>query len=187
MKRFSTLAVLVCATLAFAAESHPISLTRPTHFLEDMIVPGYDSANGPIRGVSVCYRYKHVRSMKAESSDAEATLVSVDFQPGWLELRSGSDVIANVPFPAESQSFNVSAFDGTLDFDGTSGFSFKSQRHGHGIVHITDPAIVARFMDVPLATITAQGFDLFTASGAGNLDAISTSKVIVQGEVIYNN
>lgn len=190
MKRLISLLLLTSisiTTLATATEIHPIDLTSPTHFIEQLVVPGYDTANGPIRGVSVCYRFKHVRSMKAESFDAAPTTVDVSFMPGFLELRSDNDVIAQVPFPAEAQSFNLTSYDGAIDYAGSSGFTLRSQRHGHGIVHITDPDIVERFMNVPTASITAEGFDLFTASGAGNLDAVSNSRVIVQGEVFYNN
>ncbi len=187
MKRITSIAVLLFASLCIAAETQPIFHSSATHFQHDMVVPGYDTTNGPIRAVSICYRYKHVRSITAESRDAEAADVTVDFQPGFLELRSENDVIVTVPFPAEGQAFTLAPFDGTVDFAGPSGFRFRSQRHGHGIVHITDPDIVARFVNVPTAAVTAQGFDLFSATGAGNLDAVSNSRIIIQGEVIYNN
>lgn len=187
MKKITLLAVLLLTAIGVAAEAYSFGIIRPTHFEEDMTVPGYDTANGPIRAVTICYRYKHVRSIKAESSDADSALVTVNYQPGFLQLRSEGDVIVNIPFPAEGQAFLLDPFDGTIDYEGPSGFKFRSIRHGGGIVDITDPVIMQRFMDVPTATITAQGFDLFSASGAGNLDAVSNSRIIVLGEVIYNN
>ena len=190
MRRFLLLALLTAATLsalATATEHHPIGVMRPTHFTEDLSVDGFDSANGDLRAVSLCYRYKHIRSVRAESFDAATATVDVSFQPGWLELRSENDVIMNFPFPAEQETYDLTEFDGVIDYHGSSGIRFRTVRHGNGIVHITDPAIVNRFLDVPTASITAQGFDLFSASGAGNLDAQSVSRVIIQGEVIYNN
>ncbi len=187
MKRHTLLAGLLLTTLAFATEVQTVSIVRPTHFQEDLLVQGYDTTHGPIRGISICYRFKHIRSIRAENSDAGSALVNVSFQPGFLELRSEGDVLVNIPFAPEAQSFMLAPFDGTIDYDGPSGFKFRSVEHGAGILFFDDPVMMDRFFDVPNAAITVQGFDLFTASGAGNLDAISDSKIIFQGEVVYIN
>jgi len=187
MNRLITFAVLLLATISVAAEVHPISIARPTQFQEDLIVPGYNTANGPMTTLSICYRYKHKRRIVGESTDMQPSFVSVAFDSGWLELRTENDVIAHIPFPAEQEGYNLTDYDGTTDFAGPSGFKFRSVRNGHGIVYISDPAIVQRFKDVPTVAITAQGYDLFSASGAGNLDMISKSKIVVIGEVVYFN
>lgn len=189
MKRLMPLCALVALVgySATAQITNPVALSESTHFVKDLTVPGYDSSLGPLRAVSFCYRYRHFRSIAGESGDAAPSIVDVGFEPGFLQIRSGTDVLDTIPFPPASQVFAVSEFDGGMDFEGTSSFEWRTMEHGNGILHITDPAMMARFVDVRQATITLQGFDLFSASGSGNLNAQSVSNLQLQAEVIYSN
>ena len=118
-RRLLTLAS-IALTGAISIAQHSLTLSQPTNFIEDIVVPAYDSSNGPLRSVTLCLRYRHVRTIRCESLDAASSIVSVAFDVGRVDFSQGSNPLTSLTFAAESSMFNLTPFDSTLDYQGSS-------------------------------------------------------------------
>ncbi|MEJ7638886.1 MAG: choice-of-anchor E domain-containing protein [Singulisphaera sp.] len=140
----------------------------PTSFTQSGTAAQFDPALGTLTSVDLVHTGTLTSRIQVESRDpAPATVVgNVD---GTL-TSSGPGVGGLVLHPISTQSFNASAFDGVVDFAGTSGRDF-------GAVLATDTKAVTLTAPGDLAAFVGNGTVSFTeaavsnsfASGAGNL------------------
>ena len=177
----------IALTGAVSIAQHSITISQPTNFIEDIVVPAYDSSNGPLRSVTLCLRYRHVRTVRCESLDAAPSIVSLSFDIGRVDFFQGSNQLTSLTFGAESSMCNLTPFDNTLDYQVTSACMTSSVNKGDMLVHIDDPAVLAAFIDTGTVTIQADGLDIFSTSGPGNVCTESTTQFNLFAEVIYNN
>ena len=186
MFKRTALAVVALGAISLATQTHVFTLTSPTAFQKVVVVPGYDTADGPLRAVTICMRYKHMRFVEGESTDAEPTTVAFAFSEGLLSLSKDGTSLAEVVLPGHADAMPVTEFDGAMDYSGTSSFTWRESREGLVVVTLEDQALLDQFSGVPTVSLDAVGFDQFGASGAGNLEAESSTEIAVYAEVIYN-
>lgn len=179
------LLIPVLAAIAAASSTHSFLLSEPTQFSKDLVFPGYDSANGPLRGVALCLRWKHTRTIDCENLDAQPAVVATAFSPAAIVMELNGATLARLNFAPLQRLDNLSAFDGALDFQGSSSFRSRTSTHGEQLLLLEDPAILAAFIDVPSVTITVQGSDIFSLTGPGNLHSDATTRFQLQGLLIY--
>lgn len=177
--------VPVFAALAAAGSTHNFYLSEPTQFSRDLVFPGYDSADGPLRGVALCLRWKHTRTIDCESFDALPATVATAFTPAVIDLQLNGGTLATLTFAPFQRLDNLSAFDGAFDFRGSSGFQTRTSTHGDQLLIFQDPAILSAFVDVPQVTITVRGSDIFSLTGPGNLQSEATTRFQLQGILVY--
>ena len=102
------------ATVSF---SDDISLAT-TNWSLSLTLPKFDSSLGTLNSVTFAYSGSVVSVFRAESQDNRSATIS---RNAVASLEFGLPV-ADVLGLSQSTSQNVSAFDGTIDFGGTSGF-----------------------------------------------------------------
>lgn len=187
--RRAVLAALALVTFAgpFAkAEiTNPFDIDDTTHFSEDLVFPGYDSANGPLRAVALCVRWLHVRTITCENLDAQPADITTDFGTAMVDLSLGSTSMLNLSFAPFQQVNALPAFDGTFDYSGPSSCSHRERNIGNQIIFFDDPTLLSQFIDQPTVTINATGIDIFSMTGPGNAASESTTTFRLQGELIY--
>ncbi|MFS4436681.1 choice-of-anchor E domain-containing protein [Paracoccaceae bacterium GXU_MW_L88] len=151
----SAVALGLTATLSQAATlsySDSIDL-RTTDWSETLSVPQFDTALGELNSATLTLTGSVNGKAKAESQDTAPSTVTVDLSALISAQTDSLGDIARV-VPLVSESAELSAYDGTLDFAGTSGFE-------------TD-----RVSGSETATATLTGDDLAEFLGTGNIDII---------------
>ena len=86
------------SAFALAGTANNISFSEPTNFRRDLTFPGYDSTDGPLRGVGLCLRWKHQRDIQCESLDAQAADVATAFTPAVVDIELGGTLLATLTF-----------------------------------------------------------------------------------------
>src|SRR5262249_17031430 len=86
-----------------------------------------------------------------------------------------------------SKTFNASAFDGTIDFGGTSGHDFGSPNTtGTNTITISDAASLAAYLGTGTMTFSDTAHATSSASGAGNLLTQIGTTANAQLSVVYH-
>lgn len=138
-----------------------------TAWTETLTVDKADPAAGTLVSATFTLLGKVSGNARAESLDQDTATITLDLK-GEVKATSGSLLITTLP--VVSETFNASAFDGTLDFGGTSGVSFADlMADDTDSITITDAAILATLVGPGSIDWIVTATGLSTASGAGNL------------------
>ena len=163
-----------------------------TGWMDDLTFSKFDTALGILRSVEFRLNTTIVGQASFESLDMQPTTVTTTFAANITVFRPGgsSPILTNSP----SQSFmtNVTAFDGTIDFAGTSGMTFPnisvnqinvqlSPPPPSDLVLFAGPAGMPGSITLP---VTAAGAS--SGSGAGNLIQQFMQAAFASLEVCYN-
>jgi hypothetical protein len=109
-----------------------------------------------------------IGSAQAESLDGSATNVTLNLSANIAATGPGSLNVTVVP--VASQVFNATAYDGTIDFGGTSGVTYGSLSNtGSATQSITSPVSIAAFLGAGTFSFTLAATGASSGSGAGNL------------------
>lgn len=131
MTRFTVLAGLVVGASLFAAPASAQTQTvcfngsipmTATNWANNVSVSKFDTALGTLQSISFQLTGNIAGSVKIESQDSAATVVSTNFQATLTLTRPDLSVIV-VTVPIANFVDNLAASDGVLDFRGPSGVS----------------------------------------------------------------
>ena len=167
-----SLAVLFAGTvLAVAAQAGTVSFTdsianQTTNWTNNLTLSQFNGALGTLTSVQFLYSGNVVSVFRVESLDAAAATVSVNANG---TLTFGSPVLQSLIL-ANSSSQIVSAFDGTIDFGGTSGFGPLTVS-ANGANNVTLLAGLGSFIGAGTYNIGVTAAGSSNATGAGNLIA----------------
>ena len=171
------IATLVASSfVATAASAATLSLTdtvtlQTTNWTETLSVAQFDSSLGTLNSVMVTLSGAVQGEASAESLDAAAATVTLDLGADITASTSALGSIANV-LPVVSSSENLTSFDGTIDFGGTSGF-------GTGIVGADDMDSATLF-GLDMSEFVGAGFVSIVVSADGESDASGAGNLITQ-------
>ncbi len=183
-------AVAVAGTTAAAAsEVYMGSVALQTTNWSDAIsIPGFDSMGGnrQLTEVIVMLTGDVTGTAAAESQDNDAATIDLNLQATLqLELTATGTLLSEV-IPVANESFMASAFDGVIDFGGTSGVSFNDlSGMAMETDSITDAMTLANFVDVMSVDLTANATGTSSGSGAGNLLTQFTAQAGLGWKVEY--
>lgn len=191
-KTFQLVCVLalaaICALSAGAAEisySVPTPLAK-TNWTSAVIVPKFDPALGTLLGVEFTIA-GHVEGVaKFESLDASPATITMNLWADMVLMRPDYSALVMVS-PLASTVDGVSAFDGVIDFGGTSG------RTHEGLVADLSASKTSPPPDSDLALFTGTGninlwagtWAYCTGSGSGNLVIQFSTYASAQSTVKY--
>jgi hypothetical protein len=115
-------------------------------------------------------------SAEIESRDNEAATIITNLSAE-LTLTDALNNVLVVTIPSITQTFNATAYDGTLDFGGTSGTSFMGLTANQTNEETyTDSATLAFFSGASMASFGFDASATSSATGAGNITSgFSTS------------
>jgi hypothetical protein len=160
-------------------------LSTPTDWTKGLSVNQFDPSQGTLTAVEIDNAGTFTSEIKVESLDnAPATITAND--SGSLTL-SGPGVAGLVTNTSTAKTFQATAFDGVIDFGGTSGHDFGPQTaNGSNSITLTDAASLAAYTGNGSVNLSEFAHATSSASGAGNLIAQISTSASTQVSVIYH-
>jgi hypothetical protein len=147
--------------------------TSTTNWTDSVSIPKFDPNAGVLHGIHFTLAGTATGSAKAESLDAASSNVTLNFQCTLTLTRPDNSVIV-VAIPLQQFVDGFTAFDGTIDFAGTSGATHPNllvtdtqlvdSLTAADLALFTGPAGNPGTLSLPITAVATSG-----ASGAGNL------------------
>ncbi len=184
LHRFTTsigaCALLAAATTAATSTAGGLQVcysdginTQTTNWTSQLTVPKFDPAMGVLLSVDFELRGDILGSAAIESLDAQASTVTSNYQAAITLTRPDTSVIV-VAVPVQQFIDSLTAFDGTVDFAGTSGIThanistnaveLASSSSAADLALFTGPSGAPGTISLPVDAIGTS-----SASGSGNL------------------
>jgi hypothetical protein len=170
----------------------PSTLTRtaslasaPTDWTQALTVAQFDPSLGTLTSVDIIDAGAFTSQIAVESKDAAPSTITATVS-GSLTL-SGAGVSGLVTTGSTNETFDASAFDGVVDFAGTSGHDFGPQTaSGVNSTTINSPAALTAFEGTGSVAFTLVAHATSAATGAGNLITQIRSSASAQVSVVYH-
>ena len=184
-------ALLLASSSALAApqlqDCHTDSIPLATTNWNDIVsVPQFDPSLGVLLSVDFELTGGIFGSAAIESLDAQASTVTTSYQATLTLTRPDMSTLV-VAVPMQQFVDNLTSFDGTIDFGGTSGIT-----HGNistqdvQSVNTTAPADLALFTGLGNIDLPVDAVGSSTASGSGNLITQFLTDAEASVKVCYN-
>lgn len=157
----------VAASAATVEFSDTINLTV-TNWMLDASVSQFDPSLGTLESVMITLDGSVEGAAKAESLDNARATVTLDLAAQIVASTSLLGDVANV-LPIVSTQAGLDAFDGTIDFGGTSGTDTGTVTGTDSDMGTFVGADMAEFIGTGDVTIMLEALGQSTGSGAGNL------------------
>ncbi|HLN27115.1 MAG TPA: SdrD B-like domain-containing protein [Gemmataceae bacterium] len=156
-----------------------------TNWTNTLTIAPFNPALGTLTSVDIINAGSFTSDIKVESLDnAPSTITATD--SGVLTLTGPASTSIPTALSA-SQTFNASAFDGVIDFAGTSGHDFGPQTAtGSNMVTLTSSSALQAFEGTGPISFTETAVATSSATGAGNLITQITTQAASQISVVYH-
>lgn len=181
LKKILCGATLLCAAGITNAATLTFSDTvavATTNFTTTVDLQKFDTMGGTrvLESVTFSIDGSIFGSAEVESRDAEPATIVTKLE-AVLTLADAMMNTLVVTIPSVSNTFNATAYDGVLDFGGTSGMSFLDLTASqYEEATFMDAATLAFFSGVDMATFSFDAMATSSSTGAGNLtSAFNTS------------
>jgi hypothetical protein len=191
MRAVPMLALTALAAAALPARAAELTYsaaipTTTTNFSSSVAIPKFDASLGTLTTVTVRLGGSVTGDIRAESLDAAPALVGTNLQ-ATITLRRPDGSTLAVVLPVAAFTDSLSAFDGVIDFGGTSGFQRLGVTSSAVETVVTPPpvsdlALFTGIGDIILPVIAAGSS---FASGAGNLITQFNTRASASVEVKY--
>lgn len=175
------------ATVIFT-DSFGLATTNWTHLLGTST---FNSALGTLNSATFTFADDVFGTMKAENTGASSSTISASVG-GTFEFRKSGSTLLTTNLTSPSQSFSATAFDGVIDYGGSSGFNFGTVLvSGTGVITLTGAALTGLS---GFGTLGSVGYDVFatgatgfsSSSGNGNLSTQSAIQARYNLTTIYD-
>lgn len=125
-------------------------------------------------------------SAEVESRDAFPTTITTTLAANLLLIDSLMNTLV-VTIPSITNTFSATAYDGSLDFGGTSGITYSDlSANQYEEATYTDAATLAMFTGLDMASFTFDAQATSSSTGAGNITSGFRSTAGGLVSVIYN-
>lgn len=195
-RSFASLPALAVLALAFAPSASADVLTHTatvplqnTNWTQIASLPRFNPVLGTLEGVSVTILGHIEGTAKYESLDTQPATITIHFQANLSVKRPDNNAVLLSSTPVFSRVDQVTAFDGVLNFAGTSGATYNaissdatSQFNPPFPLNTADTAL---FVGAGNVVFTVQATGTTFASGAGNLVSSFSQKASATVTVNY--
>ena len=178
---------VLCAASAQAAtitynDSIPLSTTN---WSDSVSIPKFDTSLGTLTSIDFYLEGFVQGSAKFESLDAAPATVNMNLQAEiTLERPDNTDLVVTLPVAATSD--NVTAHDGLIDFDGTSGKTYPTLSDTDNNAFTTfNPVDFLLFSGIGNIVLPVDAVGQSNGSGAGNLILQFMTNASAYVEVTY--
>lgn len=189
------LAVLAAVAVAATALAVPVppqevcyerQIDLATTNWNNMIeIPRFDPALGDLLAVNWVLTGYVEGNASFESLDAAPAVVTMNLQ-ATITLFAPDNSPLDVVIPVVQTMDNVSEFDGTIDFGGTSGRSYLGVNDSEQVVNSSsDPGVLALFTGLGNVSLPVSAAGTSSATGAGNLVTIFQTAASAHIEICY--
>jgi hypothetical protein len=196
MKRLSLAVAVVVLLLAGTAQAfsvtynylgtmHSTNFPPPPTFVT---LPLFDPSIGILDSVDFSLTATVMGNASFESLDSSPATVTTHLQAQVTVQKPDLSTLA-VLLPTVSHSDAVTAFDGVIDFGGTSGKSYTGISGTDSFFDVftsLDGALFTMFEGVGNISFPVSAIGASSGSGAGNLVLLFTTNAKADGEVTYN-
>lgn len=161
--------------------------TTSTNFVDQPVVPDFnqfDTALGTLNSVQITLSGTVTGTASAESLDASPSTVTVNLQ-AQVDFLVGASSLVQV-IPVASQTESLAAFDGTIDFDGPSGFTTGALTGTDSDTSTLTGAAMAPWIGSGAVTGLCSGLGQSTGTGAGNLVTQFATQAGCEVTVVYD-
>ena len=164
----------------------PVIGQTTTNFTVNTNVNQFDPALGTLTGIQFTLTGTVLGTVKFESKDAAPSTVTSNLAATIKLLRPDNSTIA-VVLPTVSATTNLTAYDGILDFDGTSGRTFANVTNTDSSTTgmMNSAADLALFQGLGNISLPVTASASSSATGAGNLVAQFNTTAGADGSVTY--
>lgn len=164
---------LVFSVLGGASHAATLSYTgsiplTTTNWANSVSVQKFDPSLGTLNSVTVALKSGVSGDAKGESLDLGPATITLKLQAE-VEASTASLGTIVAVLPVVDQVFNASAFDGTIDFAGTSGVSFIGLSAMDSKSSVLTGASMADFIGLGSIGIDVAAVGTSVGTGAGNL------------------
>ena len=164
-------------------DSIPLS---STNWSDSITVPQFDPSLGDLVSVTFELTGTVEGDTGFESRDAEESTVTLDLI-AILTLKRPDNSNLLVAIPTASETETVSAYDGTLDFAGSSGRTYDNLTDTQTETATTfNPADLTLFMGTGNITLPVTAKGASSATGSGNLVLFFSTNASADVEVTYS-
>lgn len=188
MKRTLLLSLTLLAGLQLQAAT--VSFTQsiassPIDWDSFLTLPQFDPSLGTLNSVTLTVDGSVTTSMKVESINAQPVTITSQRSAEITVKRADNSVLFTLT-PTATETFNAAAYDGVLDFGGTSGHDFGTQLVTDSTTYSVLPADFALFTGLGSTSlgIHAEGTSQFT--GSASLAALILTSVGANATVTYD-
>jgi len=156
-----------------------------TNWMQGLSVPKFDPTLGTLTKVTWTFGSTLTGDMRFESLDGAASVVTMQIA-GTVQLLAADLSPILTLSPQLDSTDNATEYDGATDFGGTSGKSYANLIDPKlGVGSATDAATLASVTGLGNLDLFASALASTSASGAGNLVTIFTSKASADLRVTY--
>jgi protocatechuate 3,4-dioxygenase beta subunit len=157
-----------------------------TNWSRSVSVPQFDPEVGTLTSVDITSAATFNSQIQVESKDAAPSTITATVS-GVLTLTGPGVASLVTNSTGNSQTFSASAFDGVVDFGGTSGHDFGVQTaNGSNTLTLTSASDLAAYIGTGTVSFTDQAQATSSASGAGNLVTNIVSTAGAGVTVVYH-
>ena len=192
MKKLTTL--LAGIVLTAGANAATVAFTdsyglATTNWNNPIAASLFDASLGTLNSATFSFTYDIVQTFRAENTGATADTITPVVGANMLFRKSASTLL-NTALTGSSTAFNASAFDGTIDYAGTSGFNFGDLTAGNADSITLTGAALASLIGV--GTLGSAGYDVrAVGTGAlqtdnGNLASFISTRARYTLNVVYD-
>ena len=174
----------VPATLTDGPYSDSITMTT-TDWGQTLPIPKFDSSLGILQSIKLTLAGQVQGDASYENLGAGPASVTLSLQAALKLQRPDGSVLAEI-IPLASITANPSAYDGSINFAGSSGGTYIGLSDSiTEISTITNPADLALFTGPGTIDLGFSATGSSTGTGAGNLITSFSTKAAGQVEVVY--
>ena len=157
----------------------------PTNWTATQSVPQFDPSLGTLTSVEIDNADPITNAIKVENLDTAPATIHATVTGG-LTLSGPSVPGLNVALSAD-QTFDASAFDGTIDFGGSSGKTFAPQTiNGTTSTVLTSAIDLAKYTGTGTVSFTEAAQASATATGSANLLVEVNTSAAAKVTIIYH-
>jgi protocatechuate 3,4-dioxygenase beta subunit len=156
-----------------------------TNSQQQLSLPQFDPELGTLTGIEISLSGRITSTVKAENLDLSKVVVAGKVA-GDLSL-AGPGFSTLLTTTSATQFFLASAFDGSVDFRGTSGVSFAPKTVlGDKLLMLDDPDVLEAYLGTGSVLLTETATATSTATGGGNLVASIGSTGSADVTIVYH-
>ena len=175
-------------TVAQGPQSITQTLNFPstqTDFSLSQALQQFDPSLGQLQSIQITHNGTITSTIKVENTSTTSPAAINATVSGDIVL-TGPGVNSDLKLSQNAGSFNATVFDNTLDFGGTSGFSFAPKAvNGNQVINLSGNAMTP-YEGTGTVQMTESGTASSFASGGGNLVASLVSNGDATVTVVYN-
>lgn len=158
----------------------------PTDWTRDCVIPQFDSALGNLLSVEVSSSVSIIGNLGVENVDTAPHTITTTFSGQVTIRRPDNSTLLQVNPIGSSNVFDATAFDGTVDFGGDSGFTYQDLTAATSNQNIyTDNPTLSLFTGVGNLNLPVLAVGTSVSTGSGNIDTRYRTSAQADVSVVY--